>query len=184
MKRILIGSFLAALAGFFLGAVFWMSSPVSHLFGSPRQPDALGKALLDQLPESGVYVYPPAVVSSVGSDAERDAASRQGPIALIHFRREGQPMLDPKLLFHGFLVGWLTMFLTAILLSLACPALPGYGSRVLMVTLIGLIVASNSDLGATVWWHHSLAFAGTNAIYNGLSFFLGGLILAKFIRRK
>ena len=53
-----------------------------------------------------------------------------------------------------------------------------------MVTLIGLIVASNSDLGATVWWHHSLAFAGTNAIYNGLSFFLGGLILAKFIRRK
>ena len=103
---------------------------------------------------------------------------------MIHYRREGQAMLDPFLLFQGFLAGWLTLFLTALLLKMACPALPGYGSRVLMVTLVGLIAASNSDLGAVIWWHHSRAFAGANALYNVIAFFLGGLILAKFVRRK
>lgn len=75
------------------------------------------------------------------------------------------------------------MALLALLLQLAAPALPTYGSRVLLAVVAGLIVASNSDLGATVWWHHSAAFAATSALYNVISFSLAGLVLAKFVHR-
>lgn len=179
MKKLLLGSFLAALAVFFFGAVFWMSPPAMNIFETTTQPEDFGKSLLAHLPTTGAYVYPGAT----GTAEERDAASRKGPIAIIHYHREGMPAMDPAQLVRGFLVIWVTMALLALLLQLAAPALPTYGSRVLLAVVAGLLVAANSDLGATVWWHHSPPFAATSAIYNLISFTLGGLILAKFIPR-
>lgn len=179
MRKLLLGSFLAALAVFFFGAAYWMSPPSQKLFGAPNQPETFARSLLEQLPTTGVYIYPIAS----GSPAERDAASRKGPNAIIHFQREGMPAMDPAQLGRGFLVIWVTMALLGLLLQFACPSLPGYGSRVLFTTVSGLMVAANSDLGATVWWLHSAPFAAANALYNVISFTLGGLILAKFIRR-
>jgi len=180
MRNLCLGSFLAAVAVFMFGAAYWMSPPVQGGFGVPKQPAALGKSLLDQLPGSGVYVVPTAV----GTSAEQDAASRQGPLAIIHFQREGQPAMASALLFRGFLLIWVTMALMALLLRLTAPALPTYGSRVGVVAVTGLIVAANSDWGATVWWHHSAGFAGMSSLYNLLSFLIAGLILARFVRRR
>lgn len=179
MRKLLLGSFLAALAVFCFGAAFWMSPPTQKIFGVPNQADALARSLMEQLPATGVYTYP----SVSSSAAERDAASRKGPSAIIHFQREGMPAMDPAQLGRGFLVTWVTMALLGWLLQFACPSLPTYGSRVLFATVAGLVVAANSDLGATVWWLHSAPFAAASALYNVLSFFLGGLILARFIRR-
>jgi len=179
MIKLLLGSFLASVAVFLFGAAYWMSGPTMKLFAAPNQPEAFGKSLLEHLPLSGVYVYPPAL----GTEAQHDAASRQGPIALIHYHREGMPAMDPTMLVRGFLVIWVTFSFVALLLQLTVPALPTYGSRVLVVVVTGLIVAANSDLGATVWWHHAPQFAGASALYNVLAFLIGGLILAKFVRR-
>ena len=176
---LLLGSFLAALAVFFFGAAFWMSPPAQRIFGVPSQPDAFAQSLLDHLPATGVYEYP----LTTGPSTEPATAARKGPSAIIHFHREALPAQDPAQLGRGFLVIWVTMALMGVLLQLACPALPTYGSRVLFTAVAGLIVAANSDLGATVWWMHSAPFAAANALYNVLSFTLGGLILARFIRR-
>ena len=180
MKNLFLGSLLAAIAVFLFGAAYWMSPPVQGGFGVPPQPAALGKSLLDQLPGSGVYVVPTAV----GTPAEQDAAARQGPLAIIHYQRDGQPAMEPALLFRGFLLIWLTMALMAFLLRLTAPALPTYGRRVLLVVVTGLIVAANSDWGATVWWHHSAVFAGLSSLYNVLAFLIAGLILANFTRSR
>jgi len=179
MKKLLLGSFLAALGVFFLGAAFWMSPPTMKIFNSPTQEDVFAKNLLDHLPTSGVYLYP----GTAGTAEQRETASQKGPNAIIHFQRDGMPALDPAQLVRGFLVVWVTMALLALLLQLAAPALPTYGSRVLLTIIAGLIVAANSDLGATVWWHHSAPFAATSAFYNVISFTLGGLILGKFVHR-
>lgn len=179
MKKLLLGSFLAALAVFFFGAAFWMSPPAMKIFGSPDPHDPFAKCLMEHLPASGAYIYP----GPGGTAEERDASARKGPQALIHFQREGMPLLDPTQLFRGFLVIWVTMSLLALLLQLAAPALPTYGSRVLLMMVTGLVVASNSDLGATVWWLHSAPFAATNALFNLISFTIAGLILAKFVHR-
>lgn len=58
MKKLMLGSFLAALAVFFFGAAFWMSPPTMKVFGTATQPDSFAKNLLDQLPATGAYLYP------------------------------------------------------------------------------------------------------------------------------
>ena len=89
---------------------------------------------------------------------------------------------DAVEMFRGFLIGWVTSALLAVLLLMVLPALPTYRARVLFFAIAGLTLSVFVNGGATVWWHHTPGWALLNGVYNAIAWTIAGLVLAWFIR--
>lgn len=180
MKNLITGSFLAAVAMFIFGAVYW-SSPVLSAGARDVGDDAAVQAILRQtFPETGLYWIP-------GNDLYAEDAElytrlhEAGPVAMINITQSpGAPMGASTFIF-GFVHEWVVCLLIGLLLVLVAPALEGYGARVGFVTLMGLTMAVFVDLGAVIWWRMPLAFQLVDGVYNVVAWSLAGLVLARFI---
>ena len=178
MSKLILGSFLAALAMFVFGAVFWMSPFPYAAFSKTADDQAAGQALLQHFPESGTYIVP----GMYNEKSKLESLHAAGPIAFVNICREGGPVMDPKYLGLGFLQYFVVMLLTGSVLRKVGSALPSYGSRVWLVALIGVIVALLGDLALPVWWRAPWPFFVVMAAYTAVSATLGGLVLAKFAK--
>ncbi|HLT46236.1 MAG TPA: hypothetical protein VK002_03335 [Rubricoccaceae bacterium] len=177
MRSLLLGAFLAALVLFVWGFVVWALMPVDP-FTRIADEAAVSAALLEQLPATGYYLLP-------GDDSDMDAyvaRHREGPLALITFRREGA---DP-LAASGFVLGFLHMLVSMLLLGLvlraAVPRLHTYGARVTFVAFVGLLVGVWAHLGEPIWWHQPWSLPLLTAAHDVIGFALAGLVLARFVR--
>lgn len=179
MKRLLLASFLAALAVFFWGFVFWGLSPLSgSVMKATADDQAAQAALRETFPESGVYFVP----SPSGSPEAMDALHRAGPVAMIHIQRDGRPAMDPSVFVWGFVHGWLVCLILGWLLFRAGPALPKYRSRVLFITVAGFAAALFIDYGDTIWWYSDRSWQLLNLAYNTMAWLVAGLVLAALIK--
>ena len=178
MKRFMIGSLVATIVMYVWGAVFWMSPQPYQVLQRTANDAAIGKLLRDNFPESGTYLVPGAY-----NDKQTAAALfKAGPIATIHLQREGAEMMSPKVLLLGFIHQLITVLLLAALLSMALPALPRYLSRVVFITLAGIVAAFFINLGDPIWWHHPWPLHLVAALHNVVAWFLAALLLAIFIK--
>ena len=176
MKKLLLGSFLAALAMFAFGGAYWMG-PISKSFVHKAKNDSvLSKALGELLDQTGTYVLPQEIEDT---KVWQEQIAR-GPLAVIHFQRTGGDSMPIEML-KGFLIGWVTTLLLALLLQRVVGALPTYFSRVQVIVLAGLSMSVFIDLGSTVWWYHSLAWAILTGVYDFFAWAIAGLVLAKYI---
>ena len=91
-------------------------------------------------------------------------------------------MMSPKVLLLGFIHQLITVLLLAALLSMALPALPRYLSRVVFITLAGIVAAFFINLGDPIWWHHPWPLHLVAALHNVVAWFLAALLLAIFIK--
>lgn len=178
MKRIVLGSFLGAVAMFIWGAVFWMGPLPKGVGLTARDESALGQALRQQLHVSGTYTVP-----GLSTEPKRaEELAQKGPLAVIHYRSAGGPLPDPSLLLRGFLIEWVTVALIACLLQMAFPVLNSYTRRVLFVMLAAVTLAVHSDAGAVVWWHHAPSWAWLMGFYDVSAWTIAGLVLAAFVK--
>ncbi|GAB5517777.1 MAG: hypothetical protein RhofKO_00280 [Rhodothermales bacterium] len=175
MKKLLLGALLAALALMTWGFVFW-ATPLS---GSTLQPSAddaaLRAALSEVLPETGTYLLPGPT-----DDLEAYAANHEaGPLALIHFRAEGTPMMAPSL----FLKGFLHMFATALLIGLLMRSvnLPTYRRRFAFAAFAGLAASFWINLSGPIWFYEPWAFNVFTFLYDVIAWVIAGSVLAKFV---
>ncbi|WP_221029597.1 hypothetical protein [Actomonas aquatica] len=175
MKSVLLGSFLAALAFFIWGAVFYtvLGVPGSVLKSTPSD---VGPALLASFPENGTYFVP-----AMGNIEEAQELMTRGPVATVHIQREGLTPMDPMLMVGGFLHGWGYALLLAFLLKQICKK-SGYGARVGFVTLVGLTAAFATRISDTIWWHKSMDWQLSELAYLTIGSIVIGLVLAKFIK--
>jgi len=179
MKRYYLGTFLAALAMFFWGAIFWMSPfPYRVLQHSPD--DALaGAALLQHFPTSGTYMVP----GKHNDAATLNRLHEKGPIAMVHIQTAGAPTVQPKALVLGFAHYWVCTLLAAFLTVRTSPVVrASFGKRVWFFALIGGIIAVFADFSAPVWWGHPWPFHVVNAIYTVTVWLVGGLVLAALLK--
>lgn len=179
MKRFLLGSIIAAVAGFVWGAVFWMSPLPNNVIQQAKSDVLLGAELKVTLNESGVY-YLPGGGDPTGEEFQR--LHRAGPIAMIFYQREGAEPMAPSTFAAGLVHGWASIALAAVLLGMALPALGGYAARVGFVTLVGVISSVFSDIGGTVWWPISMDWALIMSVYGVVFWLVTGLILAAFYK--
>ena len=180
MKRILIGSVLAAVVLFLWGFVFWGLSGVSNAVMGPVPDEAaLSQKLSEALPRSGVYLlpYPPAQPTE-----EFMKRHRAGPLAQIFYRREGADPMGGGVFAAGFLHMFVSVLVMAIALNLVRPATSSYGARVKLVLVAGLAGAIYSNLGKPIWWHQSWEYHLLGFVYDFTSWVLAGLVLARFVR--
>lgn len=175
MKPIALGSFLAAIAFFFWGFIFYM------ITGAPDKvikstPTDVGPVLQEAFPESGTYFVP-----GIANSEEAAELMARGPVAMVHIQKEGLQAMDPMLMVGGFVHGWGYAILLGLLLQQICKK-SGYGARVGFVTLAGFTGAFCSRVGDAIWWHKSWDWQLTELAYMTLGALVIGLVLAKFIK--
>jgi len=177
MKRIVLGSFVAALALFVFGAAFW-TCPIPYAYVEKASADdsELGRLLRNALPNDGVYLIP----SPANAPETAMALYRQGPVATIHYRRGGAEPMAPSLFVTGFLHGWVTTFLLALLLHLAAP--PRFGQRLLLVALAGIAVTNYTVLNDGIYSFQPWPWLLLNAAYDAAAFLMAGLVLAGIVK--
>jgi hypothetical protein len=177
MRSLLPGAVLAAVVLFVWGFLVWGLMPVNPFIPIPDEA-AVSAALLEQLPATGHYLLP-------GDDSDMDAfvqRHREGPLAMITFRREGTNPMAPSVFLFGYLHMLASTLLLGLALRTAAPALRRYGARVAFVALVGLFVGVWAHLGEPIWWHQPWGFHLLSAAYDVIGLVLAGLVLARFVR--
>lgn len=179
MQRLITSSLLAAVALFIFGAIYWMS-PTSSIGVSDPADDAVAQALLGQIfPETGLYWVPG--MGTYSEDPERfEELHVTGPVAMVNIVHDAGPPMAPGTFIAGFIHEWIACFLIALLLLKASPALPGFADKVGFVTLAGFTASFFIDISAVIWWRMPLAVQIVSSIYVIVSWFIIGLILARF----
>jgi hypothetical protein len=179
MRGLVTGSFLAAVATFIFGALFW-TSPLPY--GAVREvgSDSIAAALLARIfPDSGLYMLPSPSLSS--TDPERYAElHREGPVvtaSVVH--GAGEPMAAGTLAV-GFLHQFVGCLLIGLVLLQVSPALPSLGGRATFIALIGLTAAYWTNLGAVVWWRSPLGWELWNLVHDVVVWIIAGLVMARF----
>ncbi len=159
MLRILVSTLLGAVVLFFWGFLSWA---VIGLHSASVQPlaneDAVLSALMEQVPEDGMYFFPGMPSDPDLSATEQDAATAtatakyaEGPIGVLMFHREGRDPEDPMVFAQGFLNCLACSLIATLLLVAALPRLHSYISKVAFVTAIGLIVWLAGDRTYEIW---------------------------------
>ena len=175
MKKLLLGSLLAAIAVFLWGFVFWaVIAEVDTV--SPDAELALQSAISQHVPETGTYVVP----TMRTDEAEYTLRHETGPTAMLFVRSEGSSPMDPATFGAGLLHEFVFALLIGLLLRMSWSALPTYASRVGFVVLAGVAAAFWSEFSAPIWWLHPWEFHLMNALYAVGSWAITGLVMARF----
>ncbi len=175
MKNLFLGTFLAGLALFMWGFIYYGISGIPYsLLGTSN--DTVALSLKEQFPADGAYIFP-----DPGTD-NMEELQKRGPIATVHIKRNGvaSPM---AMMGTGFIHGWLYCLLLAILLKQICKK-TAYWGRVGFVVLAGVAGSFLARFGDAIWWHQSWSWQFSNFAYTAVGTAIAGLILAKFVSRE
>jgi len=180
MNKYILGSFLAAIAFFVWGFLYWAVSPASHMIVHSTDDDvAVGAMLKQMFPLDGMYTVP-----GMANDDETMAMLHEaGPIATVHIKHAGANPMGAKFFIMGIVHSWVSTLLLTFLLVKASPAvLSSYGRRVWFVTLVGVAIAVVSDMSFPIFWGHPWPVYLFNASFVVTGMFVVGLVLAKFVK--
>ncbi len=155
MFRILIGSLVAGIIQFVIGAIAWVSPLGKLAFVDLPDPQAaeVQAALARALSGTGTGTY---FIPSPETAAGTEMLGR-GPVALIHFNASGFPAaMNPSALLVGLGMSVATMLLVAIAVS----PLPNFALRMRAVTLFAVALVMYFVLSLPVynfympwrWW--------------------------------
>lgn len=167
--RSLLASFVAAIAMFFTGFIWWgLLMPVVRP-ARVIESDALLASMNAELKDADVYFYP---------NYAEPADENSGPTAILHYL-PGSPSMATTM---G--LGFLHMFGTAFLASclLGFVALPSFSQRFVLVASLGLLVAFWADLGNMIWWWHPPMWTAFHFGYDLLSWIVAGAIIASIVK--
>jgi hypothetical protein len=186
MVRVIVAVVLTAIVQFAWGFAF--HGPLSGMqYMTSKSPDepAVSAALKGTLPETGTYLLPmcPGCHADEEQMKAHEKRAGEGPIALIHYRKEGFSMAQmPVVMGTGFFHLLLTGLVAAFLLRLALPGLPSYRSRVGFVLVLGVFAAVATRLSDLIWFHYHWAFTLGQVVFFVTAWLLGGVVMAAIIR--
>lgn len=107
----------------------------------------------------------------------------QGPSGFLVFHPNGMPGMSAKTLFIELASNIAAALIAAYLLAQALVSLPGLGSRVLFVTLIGVIPFLAISVSYWNWYGFPASFTFGELIEQGVGFALAGVAMAMIMKR-
>jgi hypothetical protein len=174
MNRLFIGSVLAAVACFLWGFLFWGTPLSTPAFGDGEIRGDLAQVLAEHLPADGTYYVP-----GMRGDLEALAALHErGPLATIHFRRAGAPIMNPSVMIFGFLHMFATAFLLGLMMRGALSHLGTFQRRLMFAVGVGVIGAFWGQLSGVIWWYYPASYPIMTFLYDIVSFVVMGAVLA------
>jgi len=137
---------------------------------------------LQELPSSGLYMYP----RMDGEDATAHEAwaekIRSGPSGLLLYRPAGGTVMGAST-FAGEIGADLVAALIAALV-LANLALPGLLARAGLVALLGLFAWCSISLSYPIWYQYPAPFVLAEGVDQVVGWFLGGLAMAGLVKAR
>ena len=175
MIRILIGSVVAGLVQFIIGAIAWVSPLGALAFNTldDTQTAQVQAALASGLTATGTGTYfIPSPETAAGTEM-----LGKGPVALIHFNTSGFPPMEAGALLTGLIMSIATM----LLVGLAVQRLPDFASRLRTTALFAVATVLYFVFSLPVyniympwaWW----VFLGVEEF---VAFTLGAFILLRW----
>ena len=189
MVRIGLAALIGAVVLMVWSSVSWMTIPW-HQLGELPQQERIADALRDSGAESGLYAIPYAYPDPNATEDQRAAAKEtleeaysRGPIVVLAYRADGADPMPTMAFLIGFGHDFLVAAVAAFLLTMAAPALPTFGSRVLFVLLLGLFAAIGSHLMNWNWMNFPLRYSLEMVADSLVASLLLGVVLALMIGR-
>jgi len=179
MKKFFVAPAFAALAVFIFGAIYWMSPLPYQALSRVSDDAAAGASLAKIFPGTGTYFVPGMYLEP----AQHETLAKRGPIAEVHFQREGMDLYQPVVMLKGYLHSFVVSLLLVFFLECSGATFESWLSRAKMCMRAGLLVALWHYADA-IWWHHSLAWETMRALYAVLAFAVIGLVLGKMLTPK
>ena len=182
-KQLALGSILGAIVLFVWSAIAWMLIPWP---GTPlrsfKDEDAVTQAIVANAPVSGVYLAPNGE-RSMTREQEKKMMDKmaKGPIVFASVRLEPFDSMTKPLVIQ-FLTQFIVALLATFLLMQTCGL--SYKSRVIFVTIIGVIIFVGGHVDEWNWWSFSNAYMLMQLGALVIGWFLASLVMAKFVSGK
>ena len=181
-KQLILGTVLGGIVLFVWGAIAWMFIPW------PGQPlraftneDAVTQAIVANASQSGNYLLPNGEAKGLTAEQQQKAMEKmaKGPIVFASVR------LEP---FNSMAKPLISQFLTQLLVALLGTVLLlqttglSYKSRVIFLTVIGLIIFVGGHMDESTWWSFSNAYMLMQFGALVIGWFLASLVMSAVVR--
>ncbi len=174
MIRIVLGSIVAGLIQFLVGALAW-ATPLGRLAftraGAPATAD-LQQALARTLTETGTGTYFIPQPDTPGGTV----LLGRGPVALIHFNTDGFAPMMPGALLTGLVMSIATMFLIGVALSFVRADRRIAVLLLFAVATVGYFIASLPVYNFYMPWNWWMYLA----VEEFIAFTLGAVVMVRF----
>jgi hypothetical protein len=180
-KQLILGTVLGGIVLFVWGAIAWMFIPWP---GQPlrafKNEDAVTQAIVANAPKSGNYLLPNGEAKGLTAEQQQQAMEKmaKGPIVFAAVRLEPFNSMAKPLV-----IQFLTQLLVALLGTLLLLQTSGlsYKSRVIFLTVIGLIIFVGGHMDESTWWSFSNAYMLMQFGVLVIGWFLASLVMAKVV---
>jgi hypothetical protein len=187
MKRIILAGLLGGLALFAWEFVAHMLFPLGEagVKGLANE-QAIMTAVKDNIKDPGFYIFPaPEDRPGMTGEQKRQAMDRMaqrwrtGPAGIMVVHPGGFDSLASTQLLTQFGSDIVTMLIAAMVLSLVAA---GYGQRVLLTGLMGLLPGFQSEVPLWNWYGFPAAYLLAQVTVHLVGFLVAGLVLAKMVK--
>ena len=183
MKKILLATFLGALTAYLWSVISYTVLPWHNLdFASFRDDTKIRQELVAQSPKDGIYTIPnmPVDMNDTAANEKWMQDSASGPFAYMWVIKNGLSFGMGTSLVIQFITQ-LAVVLIAIWLLLQS-SISGYIQRSIFIALIVLAGSLLSFTPQWSWYGFPIVSTIVNIVDNTFSYFLAGLVIARFIR--
>ncbi len=178
MKKFLLAPFLAALAMFFWGFLYYGLSGIPYkTLGTAGD---VGPALSQLFPADGTYLVP----DPRGTPEVMAEQTKRGLFATVHIKKSGVTDMDPAMLGKGFVLEFVSCLLLAVLLSMSNFNQNTYACRLILCVLVGTLATLFANGGQAIWWLQQWGWHLMTMLHDIVAFTLAGTVLAFFHKPK
>ena len=184
-KSLALGAVLGGITAFLWSFISWSLLPWhTKQLRSFQNEDEVSAVISSHAPASGNYILP-AGPPQEGMGAEQKKAAEEirmqkmqkGPLMFAAIRKEGFGSFPKVLITQLLCQMFAALLLTWMLLQTSGLS---YGRRVAFLALAGLVASVIADLPNWNWWGYSGGYVAVNLIDYTLTWFLAGLVIARF----
>jgi hypothetical protein len=176
MIKLAIGSFVAAIAMFVTGFIFFATpiGMIAYSSANETQSAAVQAALAANLPQTGTYMVPdPSTQSGT-------TLYGQGPVATVHYNSKGFSLSDMSGVGYGFVQELIVCILLAGALSTLDRRIPDFASRAKIVVLFSIASSAMINLGNPIWLHHGWTYWTYSFVAEAAMLIAAGLVIARW----
>ena len=182
-RQVILGSVLGSIILFVWSAIAWEVIPWP---GPPLRKftneDAVTQAIVANAPVSGNYLLPNAVTSMTPEEQQKAIEKMtRGPLVFTSVRLEPFNSMAKPLVIQ-YLTQLVVALLATFLLLQTCGL--SYKSRVIFLTLIGVLIFVGGHVDEWTWWSFSNAYMLMQLGAIVIGWFLASLVMGKFVTGK
>jgi hypothetical protein len=176
MKKFLLAPFLAALAMFFWGFLYYGLSGIPYkALGTVGD---IGPALGQHFPADGTYILPDPR-NSPETMAEQ---MNRGQLMTVHIKKSGVKAMDGAVMGKGFLLEFVSCLLLALLLHKSFGDKDCSPCRFKFCVMTGVLIALFAQGGQAIWWQQAWGWHLMTMLHDVVAFALAGTVLTFFFR--